>query len=382
MLWLAFLIGVSIMLLTSRPGRAQTPAKGIDDTWQGTLHLPQTNLRTVLKVSRGADGVLAGTMYSIDQGGQGMKTSSISFQDGTLKYAIQMLDLAYEGKLSADGKAIAGTVVQGGQSNPLVFERATPETAWAIPEPPARPKPMAADANPAFEVATIKPSRPEAQGKGIGVNGHQITTRNTSVSDLITFAYNLHARQLTGGPSWMETEKYDLQAEPDTPGAPNDRQVKMMFQKMLADRFKLTFHRDKKELTVYTLNVAKTGSKLKQSDSDPNGLPTLGLRGLGRLFTRNASMADFASLMQTTALDRPVVDQTGLTGKYDFTLDWTPDESQFGGRGGQAPPPADNAEVPPDLYTAIQQQLGLKLESTRAPVEVLVIDRVEKPSEN
>jgi uncharacterized protein (TIGR03435 family) len=86
--------------------------------------------------------------------------------------------------------------------------------------------------------------------------------------------------------------------------------------------------------------------------------------------------------MQTTALDRPVVDQTGLTGKYDFTLDWTPDESQFGGRGGQAPPPADNAEVPPDLYTAIQQQLGLKLESTKAPVDVLVIDRVEKPSEN
>ena len=93
-------------------------------------------------------------------------------------------------------------------------------------------------------------------------------------------------------------------------------------------------------------------------------------------------MADFAGLMQTTALDRPVVDQTGLTGKYDFTLDWTPDESQFGGRGGQAPPPADNAEAFPDLYTAIQQQLGLKLESTRAPVDVLVIDRLEKPSEN
>jgi len=360
-------------------------AQSLVGTWQGTLKVPQApkgELRVVYKISTTDADSLKAVMYSIDQGGQPISASTVTFQGGAVKISIPGIGGTYEGKLSADGNTIAGDWTQGPMPLPLNLTRATNQTAWAIPEPPARPKPMAADANPAFEVAVIKPSRPDAQGKGIGVNGRQITTRNTSVTDLITFAYNLHARQITGGPSWMETEKYDLQAEPDVEGAPNDRQVKMMFQKMLADRFKLTFHRDKKELTVYTLNVAKTGSKLKQSDSDPNGLPTLGLRGLGRLFTRNASMADFASLMQTTALDRPVVDQTGLTGKYDFTLDWTPDESQFGGRGGQAPPPADNAEVPPDLYTAIQQQLGLKLESTKAPVEVLVIDRVEKPSEN
>jgi uncharacterized protein (TIGR03435 family) len=359
-------------------------AQTLIGTWQGTLKVPQApkgELRIVFKISTTDADSLKAVMYSIDQGGPPISASTVTFQSPAVKILIPGIGGTYEGKLSADGNTITGDWTQG-PPQPLILTHATNQTAWTIPEPPAAPKPMAADANPAFEVATIKPGRPDAQGKGIGVRGRQITTRNTSVSDLITFAYNLHARQITGGPSWIETEKYDLQAEPDVAGAPNDRQVKMMFQKMLADRFKLTFHRDKKELTVYTLNVAKTGSKLKQSDSDPNGLPTLGLRGLGRLFTRNASMADFASLMQTTALDRPVVDQTGLTGKYDFTLDWTPDESQFGGRGGQAPPPADNAETFPDLYTAIQQQLGLKLESTKAPVDVLVIDRLEKPSDN
>jgi uncharacterized protein (TIGR03435 family) len=86
--------------------------------------------------------------------------------------------------------------------------------------------------------------------------------------------------------------------------------------------------------------------------------------------------------MQAVVLDRPVIDQTGLAGRYDFTLTWTPDETQFGGRGGQAPPPADPANAPPGLFTAIQEQLGLKLESTKAPVDVVVIDRLEKPSEN
>jgi uncharacterized protein (TIGR03435 family) len=369
---------IAITLLSGSKAFAQS----LVGTWQGTLQIPNRELRTVFKISTtDADGLKA-IMYSIDQGGQPIPAGATTLQGSAVKISIPGVGGTYEGKLSADGKSIAGNWSQGPMPLPLNLTRVTEQAAWTIPPPAARPKPMAADANPSFEVATIKLSKPDAQGKGIGVNGHQISTRNTSVTDLITFAYGIHARQVAGGPSWLETEKYDVLAEPDAEGAPNDRQVKMMFQKMLADRFKLTFHRDKKELTVYTIVVAKGGPKLTNSTGDPSGLPTLGLRGLGKVFTRNASMADFAALMQTTALDRPVVDQTGLTGKYDFTLDWTPDESQFGGRGGQAPPPADNSDVPPDLYTAIQQQLGLKMESTKAPVEVLIIDKVEKPSEN
>src|ERR1700761_2921389 len=101
--WLALLFCLTAVFFGARTGMAQAPAARIDDTWQGTLHLPQRDLRIVMKLSHGADGAVAGTMYSIDQGGQGIKTSSASFQDGTLKVAVQMLDMTYEGKLSADG---------------------------------------------------------------------------------------------------------------------------------------------------------------------------------------------------------------------------------------------------------------------------------------
>jgi uncharacterized protein (TIGR03435 family) len=133
---------------------------------------------------------------------------------------------------------------------------------------------------------------------------------------------------------------------------------------------------------VYALTVGKTGSKLVKSEGDPNGLPGLFFRGLGALNVRNATMTDFTGLMQAAVLDRPVVDQTGLPGRYDFTLNWTPDETQFASMGVSVPPPADNAAAPPDLFTAIQEQLGLKLEATKAMVDILVIDRVAKPSAN
>jgi uncharacterized protein (TIGR03435 family) len=93
-------------------------------------------------------------------------------------------------------------------------------------------------------------------------------------------------------------------------------------------------------------------------------------------------MSDFAGLMQEAVLDRPVLDQTGLNGRFDFHLKWTPDDSQFGGMGAKIPPPTDNATAPPGLYTAIQEQIGLKLDATKALAEVLIIDHVEKPSEN
>jgi uncharacterized protein (TIGR03435 family) len=155
-----------------------------------------------------------------------------------------------------------------------------------------------------------------------------------------------------------------------------------MFQKLLADRFQFTFHRDQKELSVYAIVAAKTGSKLVKS-ADPNGPPSLLFgRPLGTLSVKNATMADFAGVMQITVLDRPVVDQTGLAGKFDFHLKWTPDETQFGGMGIKEPPSADDATAPPDLFTTLQKELGLKLQATKAPVDVIVIDHVSKPSEN
>jgi uncharacterized protein (TIGR03435 family) len=355
-------------------------AQDLTGTWQGTLQAGR-ELRVVFKISAADGGGLKAVMYSIDQGGPGIAASAVASQGSTVRITIAAMGSAYEGKLDATAASIAGTWTQGGASLPLNLKRATSDTAWAIPEPPAQLTPMAADASPSFEVATIKPSKPDTPGRAIAVRGRQFSTLNTTLSDLLSFAYGLHARQITAGPAWLGTEKYDLSGQPDGEGQPNEKQWKTMLQTLLADRFKLTFHRDKQELAVYALVVDKSGQKLTRSEGDPNGLPALFFRAPGVLPARNASMADLASVMQSAVLDRPVVDQTNLTGRFDFTLTWTPDESQFGGLV-RVPPPTGDAAAPPGLFTAIQEQLGLKLESTRAPVDVLVIDRVEKPSDN
>jgi uncharacterized protein (TIGR03435 family) len=143
----------------------------------------------------------------------------------------------------------------------------------------------------------------------------------------------------------------------------------------------VTFHHDKKELPVYAITVAESGEKLIENDSDRNGLWSgagVGPRSLG---LKNITMTEFARVLMASILDRPAVDQTGLgSTRYDFSLKWTPDASQP--QPGGTDHPADNTGAPPDLFTAFQEQLGLKLESTKALVDVLVIDRVEKPAAN
>jgi len=232
----------------------------------------------------------------------------------------------------------------------------------------------------AFEAVTIERSKPNTPGKAIWINGRHFSTLNTSLSDLIKFAYALHARQITGGPGWLDTEKYDLSAQP-AGALSNDEQWKMMLQLLLADRFKLAYHRDKQELSVYAVVVGESGPKFTKSNGDPGGPPSLFFRGPGVLPAENATMADFAGVLQADVLDRPVVDQTGLSGRFDFQLRWKPDEAQFGGLAGRVAASSDKAEAPPDLFDAIQQQLGLQLKSVKASVDVLVIDRVEQPSE-
>lgn len=358
-------------------------AQNIAGTWQGTLNMPR-ELRIVIKITQENDK-LQGTLYSIDQQSPPIPANQTTREGSTIKMTIPAIGGTYEGKLSADGNSITGTFTQG-IAQPLNLVRATPETAWAIPEPPPPPKQMAADANPAFEVATIKPARPEGRFSILVNRSAMLNTTNTSVSDLIKFAYGVHPRQIVNGPSWLESEKFDVTGKPDTEGIPNLEQLKTMMQKLLADRFQLKFHREKKELSVYAITVTKTGSKIAKNTIG-GALPGFG--GPPQNFNvRNSTMADFAMVLQANILDRPVVDQTGFGDvRYDFTLKWTPDAGQAGLGGAppnpNAPPPAQHPDdAPPDIFTAFQQQLGLKLESVKAPVDAIVIDRLEKPSEN
>ena len=361
-----------------------TDEKGFEGTWQGTLHAGQ-DLRIVTKISKADAGGYKAVFYSIDQGGQPISIDKVAVDGSSVTMTVNLIGGKYEGKLSGDGKTIAGTWTQGPNPLPLPLARATPETEWSIPTPPPPVPPMAADANPSFEVATIKPSKPDAKGKGFGFRGGHFVTFNTNVNDLIAFAYGLHAKQIVDAPAWFGTDLFDIEAKPDAEGRPSLKQMASMTQKLLEDRFQLKFHHDKRELSVYVISVASGGPKMTKSTASATDQQGFGFRGLGDLIVRNLSMADFATWMQSGVMDRPVVDQTGLTDRYDFTLKWTPDESQFAqfrGAGVTVPPPTDSASAPPSLYTAVTEQLGLKMGPGKVPDDVIVIDHVEKPSAN
>jgi uncharacterized protein (TIGR03435 family) len=357
-------------------------AQNITGNWQGTLEIPQRKVRVVFKIGLENDKLEA-TAYTVDQPSPPI-AATITRDGSTVKMTVPSIGGTYEGKLSADGNSITGTFSQGAQL-PLTLVRATPETAWVIPEPPPPPKRMAPDANPAFEVATIKPSDPAHPEQIITLRGAEVITTNVTVHALINLGYWLHPKQLAGGPAWIETEKFDMAGKPDVPGQPNVDQMKVMIQKLLVDRFQLKFHFEKRELPVYAVRLAKTGAKITTSKDDPKGIPgwNFGRNPAGMIMAfRNSPMSQFTAVLQNST-DRPVVDQTGLSGRYDFTLNFTPDAAMATALSGGPPPPAaDNPDAAPDLFAAFQRQLGLKLEPTRAPVDVMVIDKVEKPSEN
>lgn len=359
--------------------------KDIAATWQGTLHAGR-DLRTVVKITKADGGGYKAVFYSIDQGGQPLPVDSITLDGTAVNMTLKMIGGTFEGKLSGDGKTIDGNWKQGPNPLALTLTRATAETEWTIPTPPAPVPPMAADANPSLEVATIKPSDPSARGKGFGFRGTHFNTFNTNLNDLIAFAYGLHSKQIVGAPAWFATDLYDIDGVPDATGRPNLKQMGIMVQKLLAERCQLKFHHEQRELSVYAITVASGGPKMTKSTAGANDPQGFLFRGLGDLMVRNMNMADFASWMQSGVMDKPVVDQSGLKDRYDFELKWTPDDSQFaqfrGANVNVTPPATTDPNAPPSLYTATQEQIGMKLDATKASDDVIVIDHVEKPSAN
>ena len=237
-----------------------------------------------------------------------------------------------------------------------------------------------------FEVASIKPTPIGTQGRWIRMaSTHEFMARNHALKTLIAAAWNLSPRAISGGPDWVDSGHYDIVAKAPGEIRPNLDQQMAMLRALLAARFHLTFHREPRQMQVYALTVAKGGPRLREStaspDASPEGPPPLIFvvsPELIRLPARNATMAELAWVMQRAALDYPVLDRTNLSARYDFDLEFTPDETLFGGVLGRG---ADDS-TKPGLFAALQQQLGLRLESTRGPVDTLVIDHAERPSEN
>ena len=240
-----------------------------------------------------------------------------------------------------------------------------------------------------FDVASIKPSKAGATMAGVGNGG--ASERNVTVKMLIALAWRLQEFQISGGPGWMGSDRFDVEATAEDRNTDPD-QLRLMLQSLLADRFQLKFHRETKESPVYALVVGKDRLKMKlsadQTSPEVNGPSPRGAGpnhgairiGAGSLIGNAVTIPLFTRFL-SQKLDRAIIDRTNLAGRFDIQLQWTPGAGeQMLDPGGHALPPADSSG--PSVFSTIQEQLGLKLESTRAPVEEFVIDRVAKPSEN
>ena len=228
-----------------------------------------------------------------------------------------------------------------------------------------------AQTSPTFEVATIKRSDPAKRSRGFNLSANRFSIRNQDVQTLLSVAYSIHPKQIVNAPDWFSTERFDINGVADTDKNLTVTDAQGMIRAMLTERFGITLKHEKRELPVYALTVGKDGPKLAVSKSDPNSLPNQNMNGKGSLVCTNTSMTMFLLGMQSE-MDRPLLDQTALTGKYDFTLRWTPDTTAATG----------DADAPPGIFTAIQEQLGLKLLPVKAAVDAIVIEASTRPTEN
>ncbi len=270
------------------------------------------------------------------------------------------------------------------------------------------PAPTAGEPPLTFEVSSIKLNHAADNRVGIRFAPGRFTATGVPLKMLITLAYNVRPFQVSGGPNWINTDKYDIDAKmPDglddqLKNLPDDqRRAKYdsLVQSLLADRFQLKVSHETKEGPVYNLEVAKNGPLIHESKAGdlgdngikgPDGKPIHGnfMRMMPGELVGTAVPIQFLAQELSMQTGRKVIDQTGLKGNYDFDLKWSPDPGMMGGDPpGAGPGPGSDAGPPPDasgpsIFTALQEQLRLKLESSKGPIEMLVIQSVEKPSEN
>jgi uncharacterized protein (TIGR03435 family) len=346
----------------------------ITGTWQGTLSAKESQ-RIVLKFAKADNnGSLRGSLTFIDRGPSGPPLLSVTFAPPDL--SVTVADISYRGKLSADGKSITGVWTQGNQSYPLTLVLATPETLWNYSGPAPIP-PMAATADPAFEVATIKPSQENEKERSYGFKGVRFGAENASVTDLIKFADKVRDRQIDGGPTWMNEDKFDIAAETDTAGQPSRDQQRSMVRKLLADRFGLKVQVVQRDFPVYALTVVESPPKVAASEPGyDHGYVNVTDRKDGQTAVQftHYTMPEFADALMNFIQDRQIVDETGLTGRFNFAL-MIPTDTAYGRQG---PDDIDRAAA----YFGAVQPLGFKLVRKRSPLEVIVINHLDKPSAN
>jgi len=219
-------------------------------------------------------------------------------------------------------------------------------------------------APPRFEVASVKPNTTASPNSGgVRTSSGRLTVDNETLKRCIYNAYGVGPNQVVGGPDWLSTDRFNIEAKPEQP-VKDDALLMAMLQTLLADRFKLVVHRETRSIQAYVLEVAKNGPKLEKADE--SGSSTSNSRG--RIVARNSSMDHFAEVL-SRQMELPVLNHTALDGLFNLKLEWNPQIT-------------DPNAVGPTVFTALQEQLGLRLRSQKTPVEMIVVDHAEKPAGN
>jgi uncharacterized protein (TIGR03435 family) len=257
---------------------------------------------------------------------------------------------------------------------------------------------QAATSLPSFEIASIKPDHSNADAMTIHTEPDRFIGANVNARFLIEFAFNLQRFQLSGGPGWINSENFDIDAKQDDreaaalqtrPASESLTQMRLMMQSLLADRFHLKVTHDTKQVTIYTLSVGKSGLKISETPHAPasavSGPPRqkgVYLAGPGHFVVKDSSISSFAAaISRQPEINTLVVDHTGLDAHYDFELQWTPADPIPTAATSNANPAAIDM-AGPSLFTALEEQLGLKLAPSKGPMETVEIDSIEEPAAN
>lgn len=345
-------------------------AQSIEGVWKGELKAGRGFAVTIKFAHAGSawTGEL-GTEESAEK----RQVEAITVDKQAVRFAMPALGAQFAGEMSLDGGSIAGNWTQGAVSTPLTLSR--DRAAEEVTTASDNLKPMAKDAQPKFEVATIKPSNPENQNQGFHLHGEHLFSDNMTLKDMLTFGFAIHPSTVVNLHGWMTTERYDVDGRSDTPGVPNLAQMQSVYKDLLLTRFGLKYHMEKKEISVFVLERGNGPLKITQSLGDPNGAPdtTETYHSSESITMRetNVAMKDFL-LTLNFYLDRPSVDRTGLEGRYDFVLTWAPNDLSEDANA--------TAKVP-NIFGALAE-LGLKLHGAKESYDVMVIDQVERPSAN
>jgi bla regulator protein blaR1 len=262
-------------------------------------------------------------------------------------------------------------------SVPASFAQRAQQAAFQVASVPASRE------SPAFEAASVKPTNPSRVGSTFNFAPGEVQIGGGTLRRIVEMAYDLRTFQILGGPAWLDADRYDISAKNDAAlkdlgKKEREMEMRLRLQTLLADRFQLKVHRETREWPEYALVVAKGGTRLKEPDS---GIGDGISAECGVMKGTRTTISNLAMVL-SRQVGRPVLDRTGLSGRYDFEMSYTPDNGC-----GSRPPDgvatiSDTLTDRPSLFTAIQEQLGLKLESIKGPVEVIVIDRAVKPEPN